>query len=772
MSSSTPSRGRLSKRHKIINLALYGSIERPDSGTADGQEQPQARVTHLASTTSTTHDSDRVTLANVLGDALDDNVDLAAEILQNDKIKTTRDAALHYGFSRVHALASIRKDRLLLTPESAPEADELGVSSPPSQQESLSSVFLALRFRRRLFAAEPTAVLQHMVHSDDAEENPSDELPVHASAAVRAEVTSFLDRRPDFDIRKTSIMSALEVGSSDLDHLPTTTKAATVESLKLLQRVQALTPVPELIQPLLEDGFTSGLRVSSLSKKTFVARLAPKLAGSTGISQEESEALFGQVHDHATAGRLRIDRALVQIREMVRGTGLRSIDGNSILAQRKEMFENARDATNTPLNVNLDALFNDMDMCECEDCLDVTSPTAYYVDLLQYLRNNDLDDSAEWHNTGQEGIEGTALEQLFARRPDLQHLQLTCANANTALPMIDLANEVMEAFVIHLATYESTGKAKIETWNIRRETTDELLASPSNTRKKAYCILKHAVYPLALPYFQPLDACRLYLSNLGTSRFDLIDTFRLAQRQWVVSSKLLGSPEKKARYAELRRQVQDRAAAAEYLSIGPDLYVILTRESLWSIECSEFADKGLALDQAQYEKDIGVVDAYLYWGYDSEASLLSDAIDTGLSFVKAQFLPRSGLSFADTAELARTRYVNPMMPTGRDRILLESIRFSYRLLQHIVVGKSGDDRTEALSSFLFRTQAWVNHILNKQIPPTGNDLVKPDIVTTTFTCAEIRAWVAKWFDCVGKLTVLESGQGKLSQYLLLRSAFC
>jgi hypothetical protein len=747
---------RLSKRQKIINLAVYGSVKGPDNGAAG--------VTRFGFTASTTNDSDRVKLANVLGDALDDNVDLAAEILQNDRIKSTRDIALHYGFSRVHALESTRKERLLLTPESAPEADELGADLPPSQQDSLSDVFLALRFRRRLFAAEPTAVLQHMVHSDDAKENPSDGLPVHASATVRAEVSGFLDRRPDFDIRRMSVLSALEAGSSELDHLDMATKAATVESLKLLQRVQALTPVPELIQPLLEDGFTSGLRVSALSRKSFVARMAPKLAGSTGIAPEESEALCSQVHDHATASRLRIDRALIQIREVVRGTGLRSIDGNSVLAQRKAMFNNARDVTNTPLNVNLDALFDDMDICECEDCLDVTSPTAYYVDLLQYLRNNNLDDSAEWHNTGQEGIQGTALEQLFARRPDLQHLQLTCANANTALPMIDLANEVMEAFVIHLATYESTGKAKVETWNIRRETTAELLASPSNTRKKAYCILKHAMYPLALPYFQPLDACRLYLSYLGTSRFDLIDTFRLAQRQWVVSSKLLGSPEKKARCAELRRTVQDRAAAAEYLGISPDLYVILTRESLWPIECSEFADNGLALDQDQYRKHIGVVDAHLYWGYDSEAALLSEATDTGLSFVKAQFLLRSGLSFADTVELARTRYVNPMMPAGKDRILLDSIRFSYRFLQHLVVGKSGDERTAALSSFLFCTQPWANHILSQQIPPTGNDLVKPESVTTTLTGAEIHAWVAKWFDCVGKLTVLESGQGKSSRY--------
>jgi hypothetical protein len=52
-------------------------------------------------------------------------------------------------------------------------------------------------------------------------------------------------------------------------------------------------------------------------------------------------------------------------------------------------------------------------------------------------------------NTYDPTYTNTALDVLLKRRPDLQHLQLTCANANTLIAYLDLANEVMESFVVH-----------------------------------------------------------------------------------------------------------------------------------------------------------------------------------------------------------------------------------------------------------------------------------------------------------------------------------
>ncbi|KAH6881021.1 hypothetical protein B0T10DRAFT_580728 [Thelonectria olida] len=740
--------GPSAARLKIIDLALGGSAKKL---VKIESSNPHAIAVSL-NNAGRSEDAQRVKLANILGDAVDDNVDLASEILRDESVRSPRDIAMQYGFSRVHTLA---KRSNVTKPHSASFAAS-------SNNDDVAKQF-ARGFRRRMFAAEPTAVLQHMVSQSTGEVDPSDDLPIHSSPEVRTEIAKFLDRRPDFNIRTTSVLTALHQDQDHLENMDVQSRTATIESLKILQRVQALAPVPEATKPLLQGGFTSALRVSSVPKKQFVSEMAPRLA-EAGATEDESNLIAGQIHDHATASSLRADHALIQIRELVCGTGLRAVDGDSALADRQGMFNRlAHGATGSPSTVNLDALFSDMDLCECEVCLDVTSPTAYYVDLLQYLRNNNLDNDAQWPNTGKEGIQGTALEKLFARRPDLQHLQLTCANANTALPMIDLANEVMEAFVIHLRSFAESGEVVIETWNIGRETTEELLASPSHTRKKAYCILKEAVFPLAaLPYFQPLDSSRLYLNFLGTSRYELIDTFRLAHRQWAVSPARVATPEKLARYVALRSRLQDRAAAAEYLGLSPDSYVTITREAFWPIESSEFADNGTIIDLDQYRQDIGVVEPFLYWGYKTAEALLSTDKDeeTGLTFVKAQFLRRSGFSYAETAELARTKYVNPMMPTGKDKVLLESIRFSYRFLQHLTVGIDDTaQRNELLSSFLFATQVWVHYIVQKQIPPTGNKLVKSEVELPTFTLAEIHVWVTKWFQCVGKLTVLEAGEG-------------
>ena len=59
-------------------------------------------------------------------------------------------------------------------------------------------------------------------------------------------------------------------------------------------------------------------------------------------------------------------------------------------------------------------------------------PAAYFVDILQLLRRD-----------------GPPFTALMKRRPDLEHLKLTCENTNTPLPYVDLANEIMEFYVVH-----------------------------------------------------------------------------------------------------------------------------------------------------------------------------------------------------------------------------------------------------------------------------------------------------------------------------------
>ena len=83
----------------------------------------------------------------------------------------------------------------------------------------------------------------------------------------------------------------------------------------------------------------------------------------------------------------------------------------------------------------LDGLFGSLDTCGCDDCESMLSPSAYLVDLLHYL-----DQPATASGVNPQTI-------LFGRRPDLQFLPLTCENTETALPYIDVANELLEYFV-------------------------------------------------------------------------------------------------------------------------------------------------------------------------------------------------------------------------------------------------------------------------------------------------------------------------------------
>lgn len=74
----------------------------------------------------------------------------------------------------------------------------------------------------------------------------------------------------------------------------------------------------------------------------------------------------------------------------------------------------------------LQRLFGPQDACACAECSSVLGPAAYFVDLLTFAADAGLS------------------EFLFRRRPDLQDVALTCENANTEVPAIDLALEALE----------------------------------------------------------------------------------------------------------------------------------------------------------------------------------------------------------------------------------------------------------------------------------------------------------------------------------------
>src|SRR5262249_5278139 len=108
---------------------------------------------------------------------------------------------------------------------------------------------------------------------------------------------------------------------------------------------------------------------------------------------------------------------------------------------------------------------------------------------------------------------------LIERRPDLPHLPLTCENTQTALPYIDLVNEILEYYV-------AFDKPADRAYDTGAATTPDLLAEPQNILPDAYGKLKDARYPLTLPFDLWLETVRQFFEHFETPLWQVLETFR------------------------------------------------------------------------------------------------------------------------------------------------------------------------------------------------------------------------------------------------------
>jgi len=661
----------------------------------------------------------KVTFAHSLAEWSDDHLPLVKAITSTPNMANLRDVALNF---------NTQKLVVYVDPKAVPDT-VIGNTDDEKKKN------FAITLRRKLFALEPTAVLHRMVN--DAE------IPI-ADASVRAGVATFLNNQPDFNIRTTSIYTVLQKPEAFKD-IADEHRASVIGQLKTLQRVQALSPVPEAVPVLMNANLTSAFHVGELPESTFL-----NMYGET-LGEETAR----QVYTNAINTRIRNEHALMTMREAVRGTGLAIIDGPQKMETRIAKMQAVADKQ--PVRLNLEELFGSIDFCECGECNSVYSPAAYFVELLQYLRNNNLDPANL--NTGQSGYAGTPLEKLFRRRPDLACLELTCENTNTILPYIDLVNEVMESFVVHLGDYHASAtdprQAKLDVFNVEDETSGELLAQPQHTNYEAYCILKNAVYPFTLPYHQPIDAIRIFLNYLGTSYCELLDKYRAACE--ICADPPL-SPEEQKEMEDLHKTTLDRAVDAEFLGLTQEEYIILTKEAFWPKRYFDITLKKNHTDK-EYSQKIGVRPVHEYYGYETELDMLSadEKEKKGLTFVKKHFLPRTGIQYVDLVELLKTQFINPNFPQGKALTLTESIRFSYRFLQTLVDKSSNDPKLRfvKLIDFLEKAQPFVP-MIDAMLHP---DPCKEQTADWRLETKDLRNWVYCYFERVGKLIVLESGEG-------------
>jgi len=597
-----------------------------------------------------------IAFANALASWTNDNTVLVSHFQNDKKSNSLKDIAFN-----------LSKDGLKKIVKSA------AVPKEQTKDTYVDSLY------NKLHENEPTAVVVNMINDP--------KVPLLNTASGKF-IAGLLAKNPQFNIRTTSVYELLN-DKKIFKGLSETKVNDITTDIKNLQRVMAVSPVPEAITALSANKFFSAYAITLLPPAQFITAMS-----SSGLPEETLSHIYAMAQEkHAL-----YEQLFINIRETVAGSKVAMIDGGTAKSEKDKSSAPAKKAKQTLQHNNLDwdRLFGDADYCECGECTSFYSAAAYYVDLLQYLRNNNLDKTkggATAVRPSANDITGTPLQKLFDRRPDLGHLELTCKNTNTILPYVDLVNEVMEQY----AAYKTTAA-----FNVANETSAELLSAPQHTAaqknpgdKTAYQILSEEVYPFTLPYHQPIDAARIFLNHLGSSRYELINTFPAARdRIKVLEPSIQGGlltgnliTYNKSAYEnsvldQLYTGYLMRSADAEFLQLSPREYYALTKEvfvnkEYWDTQYFDGGSHGIHT-QEEYLDKIGQVPLENYYGYNQpggKADMFStdETIQVGLTFVKAQLLSRTGIAYTDLVELLTTQYINPPKPAGGIRVVGDDV---------------------------------------------------------------------------------------------------
>jgi hypothetical protein len=402
-------------------------------------------------------------------------------------------------------------------------------------------------------------------------------IPVTGSAGTAEQVASFLtENQGTFEIGIEPVEAYL--ARTGLPAPP----ADVIAQVSRLQRVYQLTPDDASMTVLLRHNLDSAFAITRYDAAGFTRAFGAKLGGADTAAAVHARArqIFAATLSIATAYlSSRVSPSL--------GGALLSLPPR----QSSAGYPVVASAT-------LENLFGSLDYCDCQDCGSILGPAAYLVDLLHYV---DQPSPAVGLSNPQ--------EILFGRRPDLQYLPLTCANTNTALPYIDLVNEVLEYFVTNghsIAGYQGHDTDPAIT-------SAELVASPQYVNDAAYGVLQDAFFPPPLPFNRPLALLRLHMNALGVALPDAMTTLRADD---VLSS--TGAP---VSYGWLDILI-------ERLGISRDEYLLFTDPSL----------------------DLGSL-----WGIPDDKSPLAALNKMSLR----DFSRRLGVSYDDLALIVQTQFINP-----------------------------------------------------------------------------------------------------------------
>jgi len=516
---------------------------------------------------------------------------------------------------------------------------------------------------RKVRLSYPTQVLGRLMETDDKFKLPAG----HDTTVALLKNAS----AQGFRFGKTPVAAYLKSHAGVQGGMSDAEFQAAGQQMKVLQRVYQITPSNEAMPVLMQLDMTSAYDVMAYPEDQFrvlfeakyleiYKTLAP--AGVAVMVRRKAKQVSSVIYNLFTiAKKLESEppvaglSAPVEVRESV----------------RKELIEQFP---------TMESLFGSMDFCECEHCRSVLSPAAYLVDLLQFVdtemgvwgnflaqweaKYGGTEYKASWNKKPDGSIrikeERKPYDALIERRPDLPHISLTCENTHTALPYIDIVNEILEYYVangkLEKAAAHDTGEA----------TTAELLAEPQNVIGEAYDTLRAARYPLNLPFDLWIETVRQFCNYFETALDRLLEVVRQADDLFAPG------------------QPVDRAAIfMESLGLSPE-------------EVAIFTDR------------VPLAKWYELYGFKTQPEATTKATDasTGqrIDLNSAKALSRRlGVTYKEITEIVQTGFVNPELTKlnllYKLRVSIHDARFYVAhkaLLQRNPATLSTDDRKRRL----------------------------------------------------------------------------
>ncbi|KAM0425895.1 hypothetical protein ACHAPT_008833 [Fusarium lateritium] len=417
------------------------------------------------------------------------------------------------------------------------------------------------------------------------------------------------------------------------------------EALKVVKTLNGLCRLaqdPDDVQLLYKEGYRTARAIAAEQKQAFVYAMT-----NAGLKQESAHATYNAAkrvdcwNEHLWLAMMEAQRAEfvpVEPQNMAPAKTKTDVEASRLINNLTDIFE--------------------LEDWACETCCSITSLSAYYADLLALLNRT----------SAKPGSETSMLDVLSLRRPDLKHLQLTCANSQTLIPYVALTNEVLESY-IRYQHEKSQGKdwTMVQPYNTPDEATETTSDEHDNTPIEQPAnmdpvvnteLIPNQMFPFStFPYSRARNDIGQIFSVFGVDASQVVETFTYSDSLSVrLPDEAFGNDiDLWIKASSGLEEVFARQAAAETLGMLQADFAAITGETFYP---AWFADivNGLVGENKGFVVEAGCRwSVASLWGYDSEAVMLESDSGDGLCWVKKQFLKRSGLEFKDLLALTKTR---------------------------------------------------------------------------------------------------------------------